>query len=64
MMKYHTKMLKYFSKNARFNSYVHFLGGIGVGFLLTYPLAQEHPVRWGVALLILSTLGHVYAAMH
>lgn len=62
MEKYNTRMMKYFGHHPSFNSYVHFAGGIGVGFLLTYPIAQDHPVRWGIALLLLSALGHVYAA--
>lgn len=62
MEKYHTKMMKYFTKHQGFNSYVHFAGGLGVGFLLTYPIAREHPVRWGLAFVILSVLGHFYAA--
>lgn len=62
MNKRHGRMLKYFGKNPRFNSYVHFLAGIGVGFLLTYPLAGQHPVRWGILFLVVSLLGHLYAA--
>lgn len=63
MEKYSTRMMKYFAKHTSFNSYVHFAGGIGVGFLLTYPIAQMHPVRWGIAFISLGLLGHVYAAV-
>lgn len=64
MQKYIKQATKYFSKYPTFNSMTHGLGGIGVGFLLTYPLAGAHPVRWGVAFLIFSALAHVWAATH
>ncbi|OGG24351.1 hypothetical protein A3A79_04165 [Candidatus Gottesmanbacteria bacterium RIFCSPLOWO2_01_FULL_43_11b] len=62
MEKSYKRMLKYFSKNPSFSSWVHFLGGVGVGFILTYPLAGSHPVRWGVAFITVSILGHLWAA--
>jgi len=40
---------------------VHVLGGIGIGFLLAYPVAGVHPVRWGLLFLGLSIAGHVWA---
>lgn len=52
---------KYFSKHVWFNSTVHAIGGIGVGILIASPFANPHPVRWGLALLGISLLGHVYA---
>lgn len=61
MQKFYKKMLKYFGKNSSYNAYVHFLGGIGVGFLLAYPLAGIHPVRWGLLFLGLSLAGHIWA---
>ena len=42
---------------------IHALGGVGVGFLLTYPVAGVHPVRWGVACIALAIAGHVWAGM-
>ncbi len=54
--------MKYFEKHPNTNSFIHVIGGIGIGFLLTYPLAGSHPVRWGIAFLVLSVLGHVWAA--
>lgn len=44
-----------------FNSTIHFIGGIGIGILLTYPLVGQHPVRWGISFIILAVLGHIYA---
>ena len=61
MEKIYAKMMKYFAKHQSFNSWVHFAGGIGVGFLLTYPVAGIHPVRWGVAFILIAVLGHIYA---
>ena len=62
MEKMHKKMMKYFTKHPSFSAYIHFFGGMGVGILLTYPVVREHPVRWGLAFVVLSLLGHVYAA--
>ena len=64
MVKYYNRANKYFSKNPDFNGLVHIVAGIGIGFLLTYPLAAEHPVRWGVTFLILALIGHIWAATH
>ena len=61
MDKINRQIMKYFGKHPSFNSLVHLLGGIGIGFLLTYPVAGNHPVRWGLAFLDLSVLGHVWA---
>lgn len=62
MNKYYKRMVKFFAKNPHFNSLVHVCAGMGIGFLLTYPVAGEHPVRWGVAFLVLAALGHLWAA--
>lgn len=60
MDKYFKQSLKYFSKNPEFNAIVHALGGIGLGVLLANPLAGSHPVRWGIAFLLISLLGHLW----
>ncbi|MCL5784384.1 MAG: hypothetical protein M1142_03460 [Patescibacteria group bacterium] len=46
-----------------FNSTVHFLIGLGVGILITYPLIGAHPVRWGIIFLAIGILGHLYPLM-
>lgn len=56
--------MNYFGKHIEFNSVVHILIGIGIGALLTYPVAGIHPVRFGLVFLILGILGHVWAATH
>lgn len=55
------KVNSFFSKHVMFTASIHFIGGIGVGAILTYPLFGSHPVRWGLALIIVALLGHLYA---
>jgi hypothetical protein len=51
---------QYFKNHAMYNASVHIILGIGLGMLLTYPLAGAHPVRWGLGFIILGILGHIY----
>lgn len=55
------KAAAYFKKHPAYNSTIHAIEGIGIGILISSPVAGIHPIRWGIALLILSLLGHVYA---
>jgi len=55
------KMLKYFGKRPFYNAVVHTILGVGIGFLLTYTVAGVHPVRWGVAFLVIAFIGHLQA---
>ncbi len=57
------KVMKYFSKHVMFASVVHVIGGIGIGIILARPIALEHPVRWGLALLGIAVIGHIYPLM-
>lgn len=57
-------VMKYFSKHPGFNGTTHVLAGIGIGMLLTYPVAGSHPVRWALFFLVLGLAGHVWAATH
>ena len=52
---------KYFSRHPYTNALVHLVGGVGVGILITYPMVGTHPVRWGVTLIALAFIGHVYS---
>lgn len=61
-MKCYKKWLVYFGKHPLHNALSHILIGIGLGMLLTYPMAGAHPVRWGVAFLAVGILGHLWAA--
>ena len=50
----------YFSKHPTYNGITHLLIGVGLGVLLTYPFFGVHPVRWGVGLIALGFLAHLY----
>ena len=60
-MKFYKSMMKYFAKYPDQNAFVHLLGGVGIGFLLTYPAAGAHPVRWGLSFIALALVGYLWA---
>ncbi len=62
-LKYRHKAMKYLSNHIEYNSFVHMIGGVGIGILITYPLVGTHPIRWAVAMLLISILGHMYAGI-
>ena len=64
MKKYFTSGLKFFQRHPAFNGTTHALGGIGIGMLLTYPVAGNHPVRWALSFLALGLAGHIWAMTH
>lgn len=53
------KCKKYLSQHPHYNAVVHVLLGMGLGVLLTYPVVQEHPVRWAAAFIILAAFGYL-----
>lgn len=55
------KLEKYFSRHIYLNSLSHLLAGVGIGILLTNSFFNPHPLRFGIAFLILGLLGHAYA---
>lgn len=55
--------INYFKKHVTYNSFVHVVGGIGIGVLIANPIVGIHPLRWGLGLIGLSLLGHLYAAI-
>ncbi len=57
------KAMKYMSAHPYYNSTIHVIIGVGLGILITYPLVGEHPIRWGIALVTLGVLGHLYTLM-
>ncbi|MDO8620979.1 MAG: hypothetical protein Q7R31_01725 [Candidatus Levybacteria bacterium] len=57
------KITNYFKKHVTYNSFVHAVGGIGIGVLIASPIVGIHPLRWGLGLIGLSLLGHLYAAV-
>ncbi len=60
MINYMKKMLAYAKKNPVYIAVIHAIGGIGVGILIASPMAYPHPVRWGVAFIVVALLGHLY----
>lgn len=57
------KMKKYFSKHVYFGNTVHVIGGVGIGLLLYPFITGTDTFSIGVALIAVSILGHVYAAV-
>ncbi len=57
------KLDSYFKKHAVYNAVTHMLIGLGVGILLARPLVGPHPVRWGLGLLVLGLVAHLYPLM-
>ncbi len=57
------KIILYFKKHPMYNSIVHGIGGVGIGILLASPVAGVHPVRFGVAFLLVGVAGHLYAGI-
>lgn len=55
---YSKKINKYFAKHPVENAAAHLLLGAGAGFLLTYPMAQAHPVRWGAVFIAAGLVMH------
>lgn len=55
------KINKYFAKNPWYNAIVHLIGGMGIGILITHPIVDPHPLRWGLTFISLSFLGHLWA---
>jgi hypothetical protein len=62
-MKFWKQAMKYFSKYPDQNAFVHLLGGVGIGFMLTYPVANTHPVRWGALFILLAIVGYIWAGI-
>ena len=51
------KLEHYYSKHVWYAKTFHILTGVGIGILLTYPLVGDHPLRWGLTILVLGLLG-------
>jgi len=54
------KALAFAKKNPAYVGTIHALGGIGIGILIASPVAGIHPVRWALAFILVSLLGHLY----
>ncbi len=49
----------YFKKYPAYNAIVHTAVGLGLGILISRPYIQ-HPIQWGLALVLFGVLGHIY----
>lgn len=52
--------VSYFKRYPAYNALIHATGGIGLGILLTHSVIDPHPMRWGLGLIALAILGHIY----
>lgn len=50
----------YFKRYPAYNALVHAIGGIGLGILLTHTVVDPHTMRWGLGLIVIAVLGHIY----
>jgi hypothetical protein len=60
-MKIYKNAMKFFAKYPNQNFFISLIAGIGLGFLLTYPVAGPHPVRWGLVFLLMAAVGFWWA---
>ena len=58
---YVNRAFDYFKKHPNYNATIHVIGGMAIGILITYPFIGAHPLRWGLTLGAISSLGNVYA---
>jgi hypothetical protein len=56
------KFMKYLSQHPLYTAFLYFIIGTGFGILISRPLGV-HPVRYGVALLAIGTVGKLYVIM-
>jgi hypothetical protein len=59
---YSNKVMKYFKAHPTYNSVIHVLAGMGLGIVMARPFI-DHPVKWGLVLVGLGILGHLYPLM-
>jgi hypothetical protein len=58
--KYKKRAMGYAKAHPEYNAFIHALGGIAIGILITNPLVMPHPIRWAVIFGVASVLGHLY----
>jgi F0F1-type ATP synthase assembly protein I len=57
------QLLKYYGKHPLYAIFVNVIIGIGLGILLSRPLGV-HPLRYGIALLLIGGAGKLYALLN
>lgn len=55
------KIKKHFTKHVFFNGGINFLGGIGIGVLLTRSVFDPHPIRNAFIMIGIAVLGYFYS---
>ncbi len=54
------KGMAFMKKYPAYNATIHAIGGVGIGILIASSLAGSNLVIWGVSLMVISLLGHLY----
>lgn len=57
------KSVKFFSRNTYYNPVFFLALGLGFGILIARPFIGDHPLRWGMGLVVLGLFGLVYPMM-
>ncbi|MDO8498367.1 MAG: hypothetical protein Q7S44_01090 [bacterium] len=53
-------VVKYLSSHPYYNATIHTIIGMGLGALFVMSVFNGHTLRWGVGLIALGLLGHLY----
>jgi len=53
------KIYKYLGKHPHYNSAIHAISGLGIGIIISRPYVAN-PVKWGVLLIVIGIVGHLY----
>lgn len=54
------KAMDFVKKHPMYNATIHAVGALGVGFILVHYSPGINLVLWGVILIVLSAVGHLY----
>jgi hypothetical protein len=54
------KVIDFVKKHPTYNGTIHALGGLGVGFVIAYYFSGMNLILWGVILIIIAGVGHIY----
>ena len=53
-------IVSFLKKHPYYNAVIHTIAGLGLGIILARPLFTIHPIRYGLLLLIIGLLAHLY----
>jgi hypothetical protein len=54
------KVMDFAKKHPAYVGTIHALGGLGVGFIIAHYFSGMNLVLWGVILIVVSLMGHLY----